>query len=73
MKTYKNIIEGNIINDEVMGDDIYDLKLQLIDIWKTKYSKSLKFKNMDRKELEKLFNNTFNSLEELVQFLHNKQ
>jgi len=73
METYRNIIEGNIINDEVMGDDIYDLKLQLIDIWKTKYSKSIKFKNADRKELEKLFNNTFNSLEELVQFLHNKE
>jgi hypothetical protein len=64
METFKELIENN----SSIGDQIYDLKMQLTKIWKENYLKNRnKFKNV--KELEKMFNMAFRGLDDLAEFI----
>jgi hypothetical protein len=64
METFKELIENN----SSVGDQIYDLKMQLTKIWKENYLRNRNtFKNV--KELEKMFNMAFRGLDDLAEFI----
>jgi len=66
MKTFKQSITEN-----ASGDELIDLKLQMIEWWK-KHSKQPNLAPK-KKELDKKFNRIFNDIEDVIELIYDSE
>ena len=64
MKTFKQTV-----TESESGDELYNLKLSLIDWWK-KFGSSAKLEKKDKAKLDKAFNTVLTSLDDAVEIVY---